>query len=246
MAAKHLRVGEGKVWWGEQVVGEEGKVTVAPGDVLGKHLPEAVRYNLAPVPGGDALIPTVHGVVGVERKAASDAINSWISGHLAEQLGIMLGNYDHTILCLEDTQADRLYSQFSWLENPAQAYQRWQDDLLTFQEEGVRMWYTLSVEGTAAAVTHLMQRYNRERHHALYVLRTSPYNPQMRMLIAPPGWGVETAESAMKYVGPPIEVFNAEERRLEKVPLVTPRKIRLLFDAIGRIRGKRNDGKNRR
>lgn len=221
------------------LVGNEGIITIAPGDELGKHI-TGVSYQLAPVPGGDALVPTKNGVVGIERKRADDLVNSWLSGRLSEQLGIMLGCYDHVVLCLEDTGADQFYRQFLWFDDPSGMFTRWQDDLLTFQEEGVRFRFTTSIEGTAAAVLRLKERYDKTSHGALYKVQKIETNfTQVRLLATPPGWGVDTAKSALKHLKVPIEVFNAPASKLEKIPLVTPRKIKLLFDAIGRIHGKR-------
>lgn len=230
----HIQESKGYLSWEGIIVGEKNKITVAPGDRLAEYI-EHVSYNLAPVPGGDVLISTANKVIGLERKRGDDAVNSWYSGHLAEQLAIMLGCYDEVVLCVEDSAIDQLYSHFLCFQKPAIMFLNYQQDLITMQEEGVRVVHTTSLQGTASLVQALKRRYDSSIHGALYrQQKPSKEHVYVRMLSVPPGWGIETAKSAVRALETPIAVFNAEPEKLVKVPLVTPRKVKMLFDAIGR------------
>ena len=219
-------------FWGDYLVATEGFISCAAGERLYGELlrlhSSTVTHNLAPVPGGDIVLPTVSGVVGVERKAPDDAIQSWQTGHLAEQLAIMLDHYDHTILLLE---APELWN-FDYFKEPATMYWRWWDDLLTFQEAGVHLYFSRGLEHSAAVVLHLWKRYESTVHHALDKQRSEKgQHVYRRVLSAVPGWGPETARKALE-VGPPYKVIAATPTELEHH--INPRSVRLLFEAFGR------------
>lgn len=220
----------------QTVIGVLGSVTLAPGDALAEYVnvPTCV-YPLAPVPGGDAMFYSPCGFVGIERKRGDDAVNSWSNGHLAEQLSIMLDYYDHTVLLIEDTDGQQLYHSFvKSFERPALQFLRWQDDLMTYQEQGVTIRYSLSIKGTGLAVARLVGRYEDVTHHAFDVrIKASGSHLQRRMLEGIPGWGRETADSALRALGTPIRVLTAPVEQLEKVRLLTPRKVRIMQDAYG-------------
>lgn len=222
---------ESGLWWAEQQVTTASGLNIAPGETFHKYLSLPMSsFSLAPFPGGDVAMATVSGTVGLERKRGDDLVKSWVSGHLAEQLSIMLDSYDHVVLLVEDiplVARTLLY----YAEGTGQ---RLMDDLLTCQERGVRLYASVDERDTARQIEHLFQRYNRTQHHALDKLQEHKgSNVQRRQLLAVPGWGSETVKAALDSFGTPIAVVNAEPKRLERAR-ISPRRVRYLFEAFGR------------
>ena len=208
--------------WGDIVLGPANVPLVAHGEPL--HVPNEVRATLAPMPGGDVVVATVSGVVGLERKTLNDLVSSHASVHLATQLGIMLDCYDHVLLAVE-------CNAFPWVWPDVAALAQ---DLLTYQEVGVRVVLCLDSASLSTFVERLPAYYARKTHHALD--RTGPQDSAVyrRMVSAAPGWGPEMTRAALATIGLPIEVFNASSERLVTVRGVTPRKVQQLFTALGR------------
>ena len=208
--------------WGDIVLGPANAPLVAHGELL--HVPNAVRATLAPMPGGDVVVATVSGVVGLERKTLNDLVSSHASGRLATQLGIMLDCYDHVLLAIE-------CASIPWGLGITSAISQ---DLLTYQDEGVRVVLCQNTAYLSAFVERLPAYYARKTHHALD--RTGPQDSAVyrRMVSAAPGWGPEMTRAALATIGLPIEVFNASSERLVTVRGVTPRKVQQLFTALGR------------
>ena len=231
-----MKIENGRIFWNDTLIGEVGRATIAAGAPMEPHVVlHHVTHQLAPYPGGDFLLPTLSGIVGGERKRGDDAIKSWYSGHLAVQLGIMLTSYDHTILLLEDNEL--LLDAFTYFDDPAEMYRRWRDDLLTYQEAGVRIYNRADVEESGLLVGHLYARYNSRKHHALDRPRLpQDTHPYRRLLLAVPDWGSVTVSKALASLQTPYRVFTAKPERLRHI--ATPRRIQSLFETLGRKHGK--------
>lgn len=219
--------------WDNIQLGKAGEVSVASGEALPTEL-RAAHWHLAPVPGGDYAVWTKSGMVGVERKRVDDLWASWRNTRLGGQLGIMLDSYDHVLLFIEDAPSIS-FSASLMLEPDGVTLMQ---DLVTFQERGIRVVFSSSLGGTHKLLEALVKRYNRSEHHALDRQGTQDKYIYRRMLLATPGWGGQAATEALRAIGPPIKVFTASPKELEAVNHVDKRKVHLLFGALGRAYGK--------
>ena len=214
---------EQRILWGTFQVGVVGQITTAPGDDLA--IPGECSFPLAPLPGGDALFHSLAGFVGVERKRLDNLVTSWTTGELAAQLAGMLACYDHVVLLGEGytlwdirnfTGADALMQ-----------------DLVSYQEAGVRLVFSRSLPGTVRLIQALSARYNRQGHTGFLRSQLRAYPLYYRILDAIPGWGIHTAEKALAAFGTPEAVVLATEEALRNAG-VSPRQILNLWTAYGR------------
>lgn len=221
------------VLWGETQLGRVGEVSVAAGEALPAKMRSA-HWPLAPVPGGDYAAFTQSGIVGAERKRIDDLWASWRNARLARQLGTMLCEYNHVVLMVEDMPSYS-FSDSLAVEDDATTLMQ---DLLTFQEQGIRVVFSRGLADTHRLLKVLVERYDRTVHHALD--RQAPQDRYIyrRMLLAAPGWGSAAATEALRAIGTPIKVFTASQAELEAVKSVGAKKTHLLFGALGRRYGK--------
>ncbi len=130
--------------------------------------------RLTPQPSADALFVIGDKSYGVERKEASDLLNSWVSKHkckaqcdkcggkgcyhLASQLERMLTNFDHTILVIEGWFGinERGYVQTAYGDR-ALLWRGVMNMLYKWQERGVRLQFTANTQHTAQQLVALRE-----------------------------------------------------------------------------------------
>lgn len=160
---------DGKLLFDNRVLGDASRLIYAAGESLIAADPNATHATLAPRPSGDALFvkegPNGPTVWGFERKTVDDLVNSYSTGHLADQIGRMVECYDVSVLLIEGrfapVEAGRKFAGCV----PSNAYARgkkpvaWatmQEHLFKLQAQyGVLLLNTLTIESSVAALHYL-------------------------------------------------------------------------------------------
>jgi len=190
-----------ELYYEDRLVGTTQGLSFASGEPVAQYAcPEDMTgVALAPLPGSDLLFVARGQTFGVERKTWSDLCTSRWSGHLTEQLGRMLEQFDVTLLCME-TEVIWRHKQSSHDINMSDSMQTM---LLDWQDLGVRMIQTANMEHTVDYVRKLHKKYaTRTASEPVRQPKRLVSVPiEIQMLMRIPGIGVKTAERLLEKYG---------------------------------------------
>ena len=131
-----------------------------------------VGWNREHLTVGDFAIPTYENkIAGIERKEASDLLNSLASGRLAKQLQNLLNTYDYPIFLLEGSLGQSLDSDSSHsrISLNSGGETKWSTEavrnfLLTWQLKGIVYMRTSSIRDTIERLNELVVYFSRPLH----------------------------------------------------------------------------------
>lgn len=199
-----------------------------------KELLEAVDSPVVEDYGADLLLPSPKGLIGIQRKEASDFISSVEDGRLNRELGLLSQSVQFPILVQEGNfYFDR--EGLLWLNGRKQRYTKTQIRNLErslWYIQGVRVEKSESMGETAALALEIESYFSKNSHVSLF-RRPSPQSewgivPQSQregwLLQGLQGVGPTLAEAIVKHFGRAPIQWSCSLEELERV------------DGIGRTR----------
>ena len=182
-----------------------------------------------------AMLDTIQGMAGIERKHNTDLLGSMASGRIVEQLDELTKAYALPILLIEGliTPSEEGKARIIQVADTGWNYYAIQNALLSFQMRGVFLVWTTSPLHTARMILSIEDYLNKESHD-LHLTRARPFsfdheeNRAEFLLMGLPGVGPDRAKILLEHFGSPYEVFNAKVAdltRVQGIGRVTARKI---------------------
>lgn len=160
------------------------------------------------------------GNIGIERKSQMDFINSIIDKRLIQQLIVLKENFDIPLLVIEGEE--NIYSLRNMHPNAIRGMLA--SIAIDYQ---IPIIYTRGLNDTCSLIETIIKRMEKGKVHISLLKKRKPLTLKERqelMIESLPGIGPTLSKSLLKEFKSVKKIVNADEKRLQKVEKLGPKK----------------------